>query len=253
MVNKKKQLSGLGNCKNGMCVPGTGKACESGKDCCKPGTYGPYPDCPYKAAKCDPPCENGYCSPQLGECVCPTDGHNFQTFWGPQCATPVCPSLCLGQGTCNAETGKCTCYHGFSGEDCGTVDDNIPCLAGPNGVVCNGNGTCNQTTGECTCNPGYSGQVCETKKPDPACMGGKCGVGTCSSDGTCICPINAGGSNCESVMARKVLVTPWQTIVWRLLLVLLAVTIIVMLFLLFTGRLEKYSTKSHQGSATVPS
>ena len=242
-LKKSKSPSPQSNCRSDeSCVPGTGEACTKATDCCPMGKYGR--NCEYTAKLCDPKCANGYCDPRIGVCMCPTDGQGLQTYWGPQCETPVCPSLCLGQGDCDAQTGKCTCHRGFSGDDCGTVDNNLSCLKDSNGVVCSGNGVCT-STGECSCQPGYSGQICDTKKAEPACAGGGCGVGTCASDGTCICPINAGGSNCGSTMVHKPSSTTWLTVFWRLFLVLLAVAIAIMLFLLFTGRLDKYSKRSH--------
>lgn len=232
-----------GNCMpNGMCVSGTGEACKDDKDCCPPGKYGPFPVCDWEAATCQPECKNGsYCSPELGTCVCPTDYQNVPLYWGKDCGNKVCPSLCNGDnGYCNPDTGVCTCYRGYSGEDCGTLEK-ASCLKGSNGLVCSGNGTCDDVTGECMCNSSYSGQTCENKKSDPVCMGGGCGIGTCTTDGTCICPINTSGTNCQTSLMTKATHTSWQTIAQRIIIVVLIIALAVMLILLFTGKLEKYS------------
>ena len=240
-----KHKSQKGNCMpNGMCVPGTGKACKDDKDCCPAGKYGPFPSCDWKAATCKPECKNGYCSPELGTCVCPTDYQNLPLYWGKDCGNKVCPSLCNGVGECDPTTGVCTCDRGYSGEDCGTIESDISCLKGNNGLVCSGNGTCDEVTGECMCNSGYSGQTCENKKPDPKCMGGGCGTGTCASDGTCICPINTSGSKCQTLLMTKATHTSVHTIVQRIILVVLIIALAVMLILLFTGKLDKYSKRS---------
>eukprot|EP01017_Pseudomicrothorax_dubius_P001723 TRINITY_DN0_c6202_g1_i1.p1 TRINITY_DN0_c6202_g1~~TRINITY_DN0_c6202_g1_i1.p1 ORF type:complete len:101 (-),score=15.58 TRINITY_DN0_c6202_g1_i1:40-342(-) len=60
-----------------------------------------------------------------------------------------CPKDCFGQGVCL--DGKCKCYFGFQGADCGQQT----C---PNG--CSGRGYCDRS-GKCYCNTGFTGAGCE--------------------------------------------------------------------------------------------
>ena len=49
-------------------------------------------------------------------------------------------NLCSNHGECNC--GKCTCYPGWTGEDCGCPTDVEECLSPYDGEICSGNGNC---------------------------------------------------------------------------------------------------------------
>ncbi|KAJ8354544.1 hypothetical protein SKAU_G00221110 [Synaphobranchus kaupii] len=67
-----------------------------------------------------------------------------------------CPNDCSDQGRC--EGGKCVCFPGFKGHDCGS--DVCP-------SDCSGNGQC--VNGQCVCDNGYSGLDCANKScPAPS-------------------------------------------------------------------------------------
>jgi len=68
-----------------------------------------------------PTCQNG------GECK-PGDS-TLESWWGcscteswkgARCQDRRCPNDCSSAGTCDGSTGKCTCYIGYTGSDCGT-------------------------------------------------------------------------------------------------------------------------------------
>jgi hypothetical protein len=66
---------------------------------------------------------------------------------------PQCPTYggapCTNQGACNAYTGLCTCYTGFTGSGCQYSS----------ATTCNGQGTVDYN-GVCTCVQGFTGQYC---------------------------------------------------------------------------------------------
>lgn len=88
---------------------------------------------------------------------------------------------CSNRGTCDRQTGACSCFPGYSSSDgmgnigqtgdCGhltsfqtsyTVDEvtfTSPCPVA-NGQVCGGNGYCELTSGVCSCEAGFGGANC---------------------------------------------------------------------------------------------
>lgn len=93
-------------------------------------------------------CPN-YCSDQGrcegGRCVC------FAGFNGHDCGTAVCPSDCRNNGKC--VNGQCVCDNGYSGLDC----TNQSCPGN-----CNNHGQC--VKGKCACHHGFMGTDCGTGK-----------------------------------------------------------------------------------------
>jgi hypothetical protein len=95
--------------------------------------------------------------------------------------TPVPSSkeikVCSGRGTCNYQTGICSCFTGFrSGDGMGDIGDKGDCgyqYNNPNTTAsacpvvntekCNGHGACDESTGKCTCDDGFTGGGCSEK------------------------------------------------------------------------------------------
>ncbi|XP_048881483.1 uncharacterized protein LOC125748867 [Brienomyrus brachyistius] len=113
-----------------------------------------------------------------------------------------CPDDCSDQGRC--ERGKCVCFPGFSGPDCGTS------ACPPGG--CGKRGRC--VRGKCECDAGFSGVDC-TPVSCP---------GNCSSKGRCVrgrcvchpgytgpdcsrCKDGHSGTECDSDSSRRVMTT----------------------------------------------
>ncbi|XP_060915332.1 tenascin isoform X1 [Labrus mixtus] len=101
-----------------------------------------------------------------GKCVC------FPGFSGPDCGQSNCPGNCDNKGKC--VNGQCVCDPGFSGPDCsqGGCPDN-----------CNNRGRC--VNGQCVCDSGFTGPSCS----DKSCPG------NCNNRGRCIngqCACNPG-------------------------------------------------------------
>ncbi|XP_056597584.1 tenascin isoform X2 [Triplophysa dalaica] len=94
--------------------------------------------------------------------------------------TDECPDDCNDQGRC--VDGKCVCFPGFSGPDCGIAecpDD------------CNNFGKC--VNGQCVCDPGFSGPDCSTSKcPDNCSDKGRC------VNGRCVCNPGFTGPSCQT-------------------------------------------------------
>ncbi|KAM6974905.1 LOW QUALITY PROTEIN: tenascin-like [Tautogolabrus adspersus] len=98
-----------------------------------------------------------------GKCVC------FPGFSGPDCGQSNCPGNCDNKGKC--VNGQCVCDPGFSGPDCsqGGCPDN-----------CNNRGRC--VNGQCVCDSGFTGPGCS----DKSCPGNCNNRGRCIN-GKCVC------------------------------------------------------------------
>ncbi|KAG9335685.1 hypothetical protein JZ751_004337, partial [Albula glossodonta] len=108
-----------------------------------------------------------------GKCVC------FPGFSGPDCGTPTCPSNCNGRGTC--VNGQCVCDSGFTGPDCSEKT----C---PND--CSDRGRC--VDGECVCDSGFAGPDCSEKSCPNNCNNkGRC------VNGECVCDPGFTGPDCS--------------------------------------------------------
>ena len=107
----------------------------------------------------------GLCDPVSGECSC------FDDYIGPGCEMINCTTVgrggicnaAAGFGSCNYETGRCSCVPGVSyGDNC----DLYHCP-----MNCSKAGICDATTGDCRCNPGRvladcSGRSCPAVQPE---------------------------------------------------------------------------------------
>jgi hypothetical protein len=95
--------------------------------------------------------------------------------------------VCSGRGFCSSE-GKCSCYVGFSGNDCSVSkkchDD------------CNSHGVC--FNGRCFCDPGFAAEYCEKLEPCPGKPSQCSDRGLCIN-GMCVCEPGFGGLDCATV------------------------------------------------------
>lgn len=121
--------SGICLCKEGY----NGEGCEN-KECSK-GSNG---------LECS---GNGECI--NGECVC------YTGFSGILCELIGCPNDCTDSvhGTCNTDTGVCTCNGHYFGDDC--AESYCP-PEYDESSNCNNNGICEKNFGICSCNTIYN-------------------------------------------------------------------------------------------------
>ncbi|CAG12791.1 unnamed protein product [Tetraodon nigroviridis] len=121
-----------------------------------------------------------------GDCIA-GKCHCFLGFKGPDCGRAACPVLCSGNG--QYLKGRCMCHSGWKGSECDVPTNQ--CID----IACSNHGTC--IVGTCICNPGYKGENCEEVDcMDPTCSG----RGVCVQ-GECHCFVGWGGSGCESPRA----------------------------------------------------
>ncbi|XP_055841144.1 protein draper isoform X3 [Episyrphus balteatus] len=165
------------------------------KDCCEGYELNP------EGNSCIPVC-NLKC--QHGSCVAPDKCKCEHGFGGPSCDITC---RCMNNSSCDAETGKCICSKGWTGDDCSK-----PCQKGFYGAGCkekcpdiiHGNKSCDHITGEYVCRPGYVGMTCEHPCPlglyGPGC-GLKCNCkygSECNHiNGHCQCLPGWTGANCN--------------------------------------------------------
>ncbi|KAL6065740.1 FAD-dependent urate hydroxylase [Balamuthia mandrillaris] len=203
------ECSGQGRCEDGYCVCNKGWAnldC-SAEDC--PGT----PDCSghgfclvddkdntprcqclegwkgeaCQTAECPNDCtdeEHGYCdaSTLTPSCVC-----HVGYLMGPQldCSLPFL--RCPGFGTCNNQTGNCSCLPGRTGADC-----SIPvCEGRPN--QCSHHGPClwdeQSNKAFCDCDEGWGGEDCSLPQ---------CPSASCSGHGVCVTELDPPRCLCDA-------------------------------------------------------
>ncbi|CAN9503596.1 unnamed protein product [Ophioblennius macclurei] len=109
-----------------------------------------------------------------GRCVC------FPGFSGPDCGESNCPNNCNNKGRC--VNGQCLCDPGFTGPDCsatGCSED------------CGDHGRC--VDGKCACDAGFSGPSCS----DQSCPGNCNRRGRCVN-GRCVCNPGFAGPDCST-------------------------------------------------------
>jgi hypothetical protein len=104
--------------------------------------------------------------------------------------TASCPGDCSAQGLCNAVTGGCSCFSGFTGHDCSlrscpeayqwvgyaSATDTLHTTM----AECSGVGDCDRTTGKCKCSAPFTGNACERVNCPPT------GAYGCSGNGKCV-------------------------------------------------------------------
>ena len=130
-------------------------------------------------------------------------------YWGSDCSN-VCA---CGQGTCDTQTGACTCNKNFQPPLCTSCIDGFWGDACEKPCPCSGNGWCDKE-GTCFCKPEFTGPRCDARCPGvfAPCGGrGKCGyeagraVCTCdksavsghfAGDDCSLCAENWWGSSC---------------------------------------------------------
>merc|ERR1712226_1172970 len=90
---------------------------------------------------------HGTCDPETGQCTC---------AWGYQqgdlnaCEGGTCPEDCRGRGDCDHRTGTCSCHDGSYGEFC-----QFSFCPMQIETDCSGGGKCNRNDGQCICNKGH--------------------------------------------------------------------------------------------------
>lgn len=233
------QCSNRGACVNNKCFceqPYSGGACEQDTSCSDAGTFHAG-RCTCKAGRggrwceqtvtCEAKCENsGTCvgAPLIGNETIAKGVCKCQPGWtGPTCTEKVCPGDCHGNGYCHKDTGHCSCYSGYTKNDCSLMLQCPANCTGTNGVCkpdvnrpgsnvgvcqcnsrwsgrdcslpgcpdgCNNHGTCE--AGQCLCHRGYAGTACEFECPDRCSNHGVCVAGQCK------CHPGFSGPNCNS-------------------------------------------------------
>jgi cysteine-rich repeat protein len=165
-----------------------------------------------KTSGCIPTCGDKKCGDNGCGGTCGTCDPGSVCTGAGTCADDPCqPDPCNGHGTCDAQTGACTCtakYTGTACDQCAAGLENYPTCSAINlcaGDPCNGHGTCDPQTGACTCEQAFAGTDCSSCKfseetwPNCTCYGEKCPdcaltgcndnngctTETCNEDGTC--------------------------------------------------------------------
>ena len=163
-----KECGGVGGCLrfdngNGLCL-------------CPPGFK--QPNCAKEQERSCPKGKNNRQCSGVGRCEAGNTCTCFFGRTGSACEQRSCPkdaqgNECTGsaQGTCNRETGRCSCNTGFAGAACDKVS--LTCPLGDNGEECSEPrgadstaariGRCDRATGKCRCMP-------FDRQGDPACQ-----------------------------------------------------------------------------------
>ncbi|KAL6074430.1 EGFlike domain containing protein [Balamuthia mandrillaris] len=206
--------SGRGRCVDGYCLcdPGWADLDCSAEDC--PGS----PDCNghgyclvdiSRTPSCQ--CLDGWSGEACGKATCPNDctdeehGYCDTSSLKPTCVCNPgfvpglqkdcsvhllrCPGLeasCSGFGTCNNQTGNCSCMPGRTGADC-----SIPvCEGNPN--QCSHHGLClwdeQSNKAFCDCDEGWGGEDCSLPQ---------CPSSSCSGHGVCVTELDPPRCLCD--------------------------------------------------------
>lgn len=154
----------VADCSANPCEFGT---CELGGLCkCQSNWQGSSCSIP----KCPNDCSNN------GECIGNPDGsttcHCDARFLGDDCSIIICPGVvneasprttsCNEQGTCNEQTGQCTCDQGWTGSDCSQKCSSSSCPEFSCPLGCSGGGNC-VWPGVCSCDDNRIGTICQWK------------------------------------------------------------------------------------------
>ncbi|KAM9946888.1 hypothetical protein ACTFIT_000209 [Dictyostelium discoideum] len=138
----------------------------------------------YQYYKCPLNCStpNGTCDNNTGNCTC----HN--EHFGNSCEFTRCPLDCsTPNGTCDNNTGNCTCHNEHFGNGCEFTRCPLNCSTP--------NGTCDNNTGNCTCHNEHFGNGCEFTRCPLDCSTPN---GTCDNNtGNCTCHNEHFGNSCE--------------------------------------------------------
>jgi cysteine-rich repeat protein len=173
-----------------------------------------------KTSGCIPTCGDKKCGDNGCGGTCGTcDSGSVCSAAGSCVDDPCQPDPCNGHGSCNAQTGACTCtakYAGTACDQCATGLNSYPTCSGADlcaGDPCNGHGSCNAQTGACTCTAKYAGTACDqcaagldnypTCSGADLCAGDPCnGHGTCDAQtGACTCTAKYAGTACDQCAA----------------------------------------------------
>ncbi|KAM9996299.1 hypothetical protein ACTFIY_002490 [Dictyostelium cf. discoideum] len=139
----------------------------------------------YQYYKCPLDCStpNGTCNINTGICTC--DNEHF----GKECEFTQCPNDCsTPNGTCDVYAGICSCDNEHFGGGCEFTKCPLDCSTP--------NGTCDSNTGICTCHNKYIGDGCELFVQCPfdcSTPNGSCN----NSTGICSCDNEHIGIGCE--------------------------------------------------------
>ncbi|EGC31636.1 hypothetical protein DICPUDRAFT_82497 [Dictyostelium purpureum] len=93
---------------------------------------------------------NTYCDYSVGSCFC-KPGYQDLTSSGSCTLVSLCPNNCSGFGTCDTQTGICSCLQDRLGDDCSKVKCSRDCLNG---------GMCDESVGKCKCSSKFTGVDC---------------------------------------------------------------------------------------------
>ncbi|KAL6073706.1 Stabilin 2 [Balamuthia mandrillaris] len=208
------ECSDRGTCQDGYCVCNPGWAgldcsaedCPGSPDCnghgyCLVAAEDDTPSCQCldgwtgeacQSAECPNDCtdqQHGYCdtSSLFPKCVCYA-GFVLGSQYDCSVRFMRCPGLeaeCSGYGTCDRQSGSCSCVEGRTGPDC-----SIPVCGSTDSLQCSQHGLClwneESNSSHCECDVGWTGDNCAVAT-----------CSTCSGHGACVAELDPPRCLCD--------------------------------------------------------
>lgn len=108
---------------------------------------------------------------------------------------------CNNHGTCNVETGVCTCTDDYTGDTCLVAPGGTPACP-TDSAQCGEHGACNAEQTACECTDSYTGALCDVPPTTTGCPtdSTQCGEhGACNEEQTeCVCTDGYSGPLCAT-------------------------------------------------------